>query len=232
MHLLQGTIEDLTFISNVSIRDQRSGVEGAPDGRVISPELVSTLAPRRLVLAMGDTATGNIGNPSLTTICPDVWHSLRSVRTLELRHMRADKAELLHLVRGFESLENLILCNIALRLPRGHPRTDDMEVLIWLCFCMELRKNNSDANIKLSQVQGPKQDSMLPDCAVNWICDMAVPPGAVLDFEREDRLIEDYRSFLPLWAAESSDRGRSALREWDDILGRRLCDAAMSRRWR
>lgn len=92
----------------------------------------------------------------------------------------------------------------------------------------------SYTEIQLKDLTGHvTQESMLPACAVAWIRDMAIPIGAVVDLERQDRLLEDFQSFLPMWIAEEEDdRGVMALKEWDRALGRNLCDAAMSTRWR
>lgn len=234
MALLEQDIEDLTYVSNVSSHDWRTVSPEPNADDIINSELVSTLAPRRLVLAMSDAAP-ILGHSSMRrALRLDVWHCIHTVRALELQYIRADSLELLQLIQGFPSLDSVLLHGMAFHHTRGQIRSDEGECIGWLSFCLNLRQAMPNVKINLRKLLGPTlQQSKLPDCAVAWICNMAVPPGAIMHLEREERLRADFRSFLPLWAAEEEDdRGRKALQEWDGILGRTLCDAAMSRRWR
>lgn len=227
----------MTYISD-SVSDQRVISRNNPsvlaaDDRIISPELVKTLALRRLVIAMDDEPSSLAGVPSLSRLRLDVWHnSSHTVRILDLRNMRANTTELLQLIRGFDSVEKLVLQSIVLCLPRGHNPNGYTYPRIWLSFCLDLRKTmQQSVKIELGDLRGAASGP-LPVCAAIWIQNMAIPPRAVIDFEREERLMEDFDSFLPMWAAEEEmDRGKSALEEWKRSLGRGLCDSAMSRRW-
>lgn len=172
----------------------------------------------------------------LSTLRLDVWHNAsHAIRTLELKNISSDPAQLLKLVQGFVSLKELSLRSIVLQHPRGHHRTQNDDPLIWLLFCIDIRNALRHTLIELEDLEVSiiQDNNKLPLCAVAWLRDMAIPAGAVIDFERNERLMEDFQSFLPMWNAEQEEhRGVMALKEWDSELGRNLCDAAMSRRWR
>ncbi|KAK5111761.1 hypothetical protein LTR62_004681 [Meristemomyces frigidus] len=70
----------------------------------------------------------------------------------------------------------------------------------------------------------------MPVSALRWIMNEAVPPGAVIDFQREERLFEDFESFLMLWRAEDSpERGSEAEQA---SMKAKLVDAALCSRWK
>jgi hypothetical protein len=76
-----------------------------------------------------------------------------------------------------------------------------------------------------------KLPSTLPASALNWLKKEAVPPGATVDFDREERLFEDFESFLFLWNAEDGEMGRLAAAERNGPQGGKLVDLAFTSRW-
>ncbi|TKA74727.1 hypothetical protein B0A55_04029, partial [Friedmanniomyces simplex] len=69
-----------------------------------------------------------------------------------------------------------------------------------------------------------------PPSALAWLMREAVPAGqADVDFQREERLQEDFESFQGLWEAEDGEVGVAAR---EHRLRVDLVDAAMCSRWR
>ena len=102
----------------------------------------------------------------------------------------------------------------------------------WLYLMVELRRSLppdtciTNANIRYRSFQ---LTSPVPESALRWILKEAIPPGAEVDHQRAERLFEDFESFLLLWAAEDSERGRIAReeRKKGDLV-----DVAMCNRWK
>lgn len=136
MDLLGKGIDDLSIVSNVAARDLRVPARVDLNGwtaedRIFSPEFIGTLAPRRLVLAMNDTAASLIGSPMLSTLLLGAWHAVsHSVQTLEIKYMRSNTSELMQLIQGFESLQSLVLHGVALDFRRGPNVNHDMDSVI------------------------------------------------------------------------------------------------------
>jgi hypothetical protein len=77
-------------------------------------------------------------------------------------------------------------------------------------------------------MQGPNVEA-LKHSATRWLLEEAIPIGCTVNYERETRLLEDFQSFQPLWAAEDSQRGELAKEHRKDG---KLVDMAMGSRWR
>ena len=157
------------------------------------------------------------------------WHVLSpTVTRLELWNLDIDPPHLIELVKGFSNLQDLYLHNMHLHLlgpARRQPGS------LWPPFLIELRRLMPGLtlllrNLQLSMFEEPRQ--FCPASAVRWLLDEAIPIGCSIDFEREMRLVEDFESFLPLWAAEDSLRGEAAFEARKDGS---LVDAAMTSRW-
>ncbi|KAI7162025.1 hypothetical protein D0869_03824 [Hortaea werneckii] len=102
-----------------------------------------------------------------------------------------------------------------------------------LLLLITLRRMHPQTNLFFSDLWSNTQPlrSELTSSALHWLQTEAVPVGASLDFEREQRLVEDFETFLPLWEAEDGGRGTEA-EEDRKKRGGELADAAMCSRWR
>ncbi|KAI6898548.1 hypothetical protein KC318_g10084 [Hortaea werneckii] len=102
-----------------------------------------------------------------------------------------------------------------------------------LLLLITLRRMHPQTNLSFSDLWSNTQPlrSKLTPSALHWLHTEAVPVGASLDFEREQRLVEDFETFLPLWEAEDGGRGTEA-KEDRMKRGGELADAAMCSRWR
>ena len=111
--------------------------------------------------------------------------------------------------------------------PSSLPETNLLLLLI------TLRRMHPQTNLSFSDLWSNTQPlrSNLTPSALHWLHTEAVPVGASLDFEREQRLVEDFETFLPLWEAEDGGRGTEA-KEDRMKRGGELADAAMCSRWR
>lgn len=174
------------------------------------------------------------GNPryrEISTHWQVQWHVLaRTVTHLELWNIQSMSAELVQLITGFTGLRSLAMENIMLRhsTPQlHHPPQTQTDQLFWLAFLIELRRQMPDLNLQLGELKSWGEQLrmvILPKSALQWFQIEAVPAGGVVGFDRETRLTEDFESFLPLWYAEDSERGKQAKEERKDG---RLVDAAM-----
>ncbi|KAI7159906.1 hypothetical protein KC349_g3869 [Hortaea werneckii] len=102
-----------------------------------------------------------------------------------------------------------------------------------LLLLITLRRMHPQTNLSFSDLWSNTQPlrSKLTPSALHWLQTEAAPVGASLDFEREQRLVEDFETFLPLWEAEDGGRGTEA-EEDRRKRGGELADAAMCSRWR
>ncbi|KAK3112971.1 hypothetical protein LTR53_010205 [Teratosphaeriaceae sp. CCFEE 6253] len=107
-----------------------------------------------------------------------------------------------------------VLLTLALALRRALPGTTDLTL-------------DNPTYALLRQPPAP-----LPPSAQTWLAAHATRSDAPpIDFQREERLAEDFESFLPLWEAEDGARGAAA-GEWRRALGGELADRAMGARGR
>lgn len=148
--------------------------------------------------------------------------------------MQCESPELLQLITGFTSLQSLALTNVMLCAPpplqpAAQQRTDQT---VWLSFLIDLRGKMPSLPVSLDYLKSWSNRLhmvAIPMTGLEWLRKEAIPPGCVIGFDRETRLIEDFESFLPLWYTEDSERGRQAMEERKDG---RLVDEAMASRWR
>lgn len=241
LDLLHDRIKDLTIISNQSVRRlgmSRRQIAGA-GGEIVDqdwiPEsVVQKLAPKRLTLAVNDEYSFHKNTTAFVPQGFERWNQLSStVRELDIRYTKGEWHELVQFVKGFETLSTVRLRDCILNAPYQAPmaQTRAFEQHIWLNFAIEVRRAFPHAKIDLSNLWRPVVGDRLPSSAVNWILTQAVPEGALIDVERELRLLEDFVSFLPLWWADDGHRGSQAMSNWTRQRGP-LSDEAMSRRWR
>lgn len=147
---------------------------------------------------------------------------------------------LVDFAKNFHQLQRLAFNNVSFSsqgMPsRIYPPTQGRPNLVleapWLYLMVELRRSLppdtciTNANIRYRSFQ---LTSPVPESALRWILKEAIPPGAEVDHQRAERLFEDFESFLLLWAAEDSERGRIAREERKEGD---LVDVAMCNRWK
>ncbi|KAI7215432.1 hypothetical protein KC333_g5479 [Hortaea werneckii] len=183
-----------------------------------------------------------------------------SLRTLEFWNVaftvQFDVSSLLQTAANFPTVTNIALRNVMLctlaenqrRLRALHAQTQGLpssssnnynlqassspETNL-LLLLITLRRMHPQTNLTFSDLWSNTQPlrSKLTPSALHWLQTEAVPVGASLDFEREQRLVEDFETFLPLWEAEDGGRGIEA-KEDRMKRGGELADAAMCSRWR
>ncbi|KAK5674515.1 hypothetical protein LTS10_012711 [Elasticomyces elasticus] len=106
---------------------------------------------------------------------------------------------------------------------------------VLLSFAIALRRAlPTNTEIRFHDIscttRGPQQRVEIPKSALEWIMREAVPPNQPeLDFQREERLLEDFESFQFLWGAEDGERGDGAGRHRKEVD---LVDSAMCSRWK
>ncbi|KAI7086589.1 hypothetical protein KC356_g4890 [Hortaea werneckii] len=185
--------------------------------------------------------------------------STSSLRALEFWNVaftaQTDVCNLLHAAATFSSVESIVLRDVMLwtlapnqrRLRALHAQnqglpsssgeyalhTSSSPETNLLLLLITLRRMHPRTNLTFSNLWRNTEPlrSKLPSSALHWLQTEAVPVGASLDFEREQRLVEDFETFLPMWEAEDSGRGQEA-KEDRRKRGGELADAAMCSRWR
>ncbi|KAK4948974.1 hypothetical protein LTR10_012347 [Elasticomyces elasticus] len=106
---------------------------------------------------------------------------------------------------------------------------------VLLSFAIALRRAlPTNTKIRFHDIscttRGPQQRVEIPKSALEWIMREAVPSNQPeLDFQREERLLEDFESFQFLWEAEDGERGNEAGRHRKEVD---LVDSAMCSRWK
>lgn len=205
---------------------------GLPAVRTVpNAEICSMLeSVKRLTLCMeGERMPGS----HRTTVLPDRlegWHSIaHTVKDLAIWRVELEPGLLIRLLKGFKNLLYLTLNEISLVLPfqpgqrRGAPSPP-----VWLTVLIDIRREMPSVILDVRKMKGSNTENFGPS-ASRWLVNEAVPVGHPVNYERETRLLEDFESFLPLWAAEDSERGVQASKAREDGW---LVDAAMSSRWR
>lgn len=194
---------------------------------------LKTLNIKRLALSMDDKVT-NRRNAGLFLHGLDRWKTLSStVLELDLRFIHADSRDFIQFVTAFNHLETLRLDAIQLQLDQTHgPVNEALKARVWLSFAIELRRAMPQVVVRYRRLYGATVDTELSEDACAWIFH-ALPPGALVDADRQERLITDFDSFGALWQAESGPRGAEARADWASTGGHgNLCDMAMMSRWR
>ncbi|TKA27631.1 hypothetical protein B0A50_04463 [Salinomyces thailandicus] len=130
-----------------------------------------------------------------------------------------------------------------LRTPAPATPLAEVPELMWLRFLISLRRTSPATRMELSGLSASmgRANCVLGPSATHWLSTEALPPfpvgfeperlQSVVDFQREERLLEDFESLLPLWEAEDSARGEDAAKHRLS-KGGELADAAMCSRWR
>lgn len=197
-------------------------------------EAISRLqALKTLTLASGLDARvyGRVGEMGH---CLEWLDASSGIERLEIWNMAIpydDSQKIVQLAKGLTSLRHLTVQNVSILPVRGgHAvggRTDSPMEVTWLSFAISLRRELPTPTITIGFTSDESASSLAPIC-LDWIMHEAIPQGAHIDLEREQRLMEDFASFLPLWEAESSERGALAAEERKSGA---LVDAAMCNRW-
>lgn len=170
------------------------------------------------------------------------WHAIADrITHLDLRNADGDSVDFLNFIPLFTNLQQLTLGDIhlwadrrvaglPLQIPPAAPvqQTRLSPAAVWLSFLIELRRKVPNVEFNIHQWELGAKTS-LSESGVRWLIKEAVPKGAIVDFERETRLMEDFESFFFLWSTEDGDRGQAAREARKDG---KLVDMAMSSRWR
>ena len=240
MQIFHDRLRSLTMVASRIDRQAFPNVlQGPPtldigDDDVITEDVVGSMSNiRRLVL------TPDIDGPSMGWQFQQThyrrWFVLAPIlRELDIRHVPALPDDLKRFITAFPLLSTLRLNSITLSESRDRLLArrvlPDPNLLKrgWLALVIELRRSMRDVTIHLSNLKVMHEDRRLSAPAAKWI-EQVTPPGSIIDPDREDRLLIDFVSFLPLWDVEDSERGKHA--EWNWAHSRAvLVDSAMSRR--
>ncbi|CAK3957765.1 hypothetical protein DOTSEDRAFT_68613 [Lecanosticta acicola] len=248
LRLLGDRLQDLTTVTT-SVknplgmsrhqRQPRILAKSIEDFDGITGEIVQNLHLHRLSFALSDEAEMKPQTypPDLFSAGYSRWHQAAdNVRELNICYVRAEARELLQLLKGFHSLQRLSFRDCVLRvqsnaLPAPRQVRFEAQQNVWLLFAIELRQALQHVKIHMRDIRSHGEQAYLTPSTVAWLLSQAVPPGALIDADREERLMQDFGSFLPLWLAEDSERGAAAAEDWVNTRAA-LSDTAMSRRWR
>lgn len=254
MAVFDGRLESLTAVMSnhlsprPSIRNAHNiqtmeTVETANANEITAEIIAGLTGLKSLVLASTTDSQGTSHYGGLQRDSPNLerWYALPAVQnltTLEFWNMSfsdEDSEKLIRTIPHFHALQRIGLKNICLFI-RGIAARLQLNVVAsrevaWLRFLIALRRampctliEVGNAHCEANQARG-----LLSQSAVDWLVIEAVPPGRPVDHQREQRLFEDFESFLPLWDAEDSVRGRLAAEE---RKSGQLVDAAMCSRWK
>ncbi|KAF2171241.1 hypothetical protein M409DRAFT_50707 [Zasmidium cellare ATCC 36951] len=204
LDLLHDRLQDLTIISNQSVR--RLGMSRRQiadigsemvDQEWIPTSVVQKLSPKRLTFAVNDEYSFHKNTTSFVHQGFQRWHQLSpTVRELDIRYTKGELNELVQFVRGFETLTTIRFQDCILLAPYQAPmaQTRAYEQHVWLNLAILIRQTFPHAKIELDNLWRPVIMDKLPNCAVNWILTQAVPEGALIGEEREERLMEDFEA--------------------------------------
>lgn len=218
LKLFSDRLQSLTWISDPAADDQNLRPERVlhPDdtasGILTAAVLEQLTQVSTLTLADYDTSRGTIRSIFRNLSSPDSrrWHLLSNLTHLHFRNTTYDPTHLHNFISPFTHLRTLTLHNVRLQVVTRRPANDSNQ--IWLNTLIALRRSHPNLKFHLSQLRGrlPTGAEDLSPSAVAWLLHEAVPTKAVISFERETRLLEDFVNFLSLWRAEDSERGRLA----------------------
>ncbi|KAK5131738.1 hypothetical protein LTR08_000627 [Meristemomyces frigidus] len=251
MRVFGPSLERLTMILSTYTNAMRTSLHGhmpAPesvDGRIVSAPVIAHLTKlKTLVLSSTPDPRGITHFGSLKGGTPNLerWlalPTLANLTTLNLWNIHATDAQSFGIANLFQpisalpALKHLTLTNLCLSARRplqlGQPavHTTDTNELAWLHLLIALRRAAPAAAIALSNphCEVAQSHGALSRSAARWLALEAVPAGACVDEGREERLLADFASFLPLWAAEDGGRGRLAAeeRESGELVDAALC---------
>jgi len=226
-------LESLTTITTPQARLRVRSMVNVSSS-VVSPALVAEISGLRSLSLSPFDASGGARYPACLANYMS-WHAVSATLThLEIWNLRtshADKATMLKFVEGFSSLQVLALRHFTL-LTSGRQRivgNQDSPELLWLEWAIAIRRLMPHASIIFTDTRVGDPPRNLPASALHWTMHEAIPQHSDIGFDREQRLMDDFPGFLPLWEAEDSDRGLQAAGERKDGG---LVDAAMCSRWK
>ncbi|EME49870.1 hypothetical protein DOTSEDRAFT_68613 [Dothistroma septosporum NZE10] len=233
MDVLAEKLQEVTLVSMTYYNRSRRQIANNASAMQADEHLPASLLSRsniqRLILAFRENNQFSASSPALSHQAYKRWQTA-PIRELDLRYMRADMNEVLKLTEDFPALETIRIRDCVLFLTRHSPNRQELERHIWLQLAIELRRQIPNGRIELSNLCRPWSHDQLTESAVRWIVQEAIPKGAIIDADREQRLTDDFLSFSFLWTAEEEERGAQALGA--NELWASLSDEAMTRRWR
>lgn len=233
-------LRDVTMYSSklrgeVQMGPMPSGLLALRDNHLAMAALPEVHALEKLtIVPASEDASRNLFSRMSTSwqtpeLCARIMH-------LCIRDASDNLTSLLDFINTFPALTDLSLRDVQL-IPDGNaalgPRVQLFDDAPWLHFVLTLRRQMPDVRFHLAGLsQRPWRTGLraISRSAVRWLVKEAVPVGAVLDLEREERLLEDYEKFSQLlWEVEDGERGPLARR---DKGWAKLVDEAMTSRWR
>ncbi|KAI6885455.1 hypothetical protein KC360_g3635 [Hortaea werneckii] len=256
LHVYNTRLQTLTIIG--STRQSDAGAKVVTHSHIVDLGNIRTLrlAGTRSGISFTPDSSSDASKPETWLALRE---STSNLRTLEFWSVaftaQTDVCNLLHAAATFPSVESIVLRDVMLwtlapnqrRLRALHAQnqglpgssseyalhTSSSPETNLLLLLITLRRMHPRTNLTFSNLRRNTEPlrSKLPSSALHWLQTEAVPVGASLDFEREQRLVEDFETFLPLWEAEDSGRGQEA-KEDRRRRGGELADAAMCSRWR
>ncbi|EME87706.1 uncharacterized protein MYCFIDRAFT_75550 [Pseudocercospora fijiensis CIRAD86] len=164
-------------------------------------EAMGRTALQRLTLASAEKMSLLPRNSRWLQEGLDCWISASdTILTLNLKNIATNSPDLAAFIAKFTQLKHLHISHVVLSplQRRGYGRVaPEVQDRIWLRLSIDVRH------------------------AVTWL-QQAVIGERLLDADREERLLEDFGSFLPLWAAKADlERGPKAVNEWTRKTGYR-----------
>lgn len=239
MEVFSTRLESLT-VAISHHRTTAGRVREPPTPNTITLEIISKLTNlKALILSTTADPAGAVpvGLLQSDVQLTDRWTSLptHTLSHLEIWNMTAstpDLAKLHDLAKALSPLQTIRLQNICISTVNARNMgQDDVRGRSWLGFLTSLRRSIPTAVILLGNLNTEHQfqRTALSASALRWLATEAIPIGVVIDAQREERLFEDFESFLPLWEAEDSARGEQAAEQRKSGV---LVDAAMCSRWK
>ena len=224
-----GHLERVTMITG-PMRSSLDFTQDEPSTEVQKKVLGDVLGDLDAVRYLTLTGNPNMNRSGVAVQQLAYWHALaNTITNLEIQSVDGDSGAFTDYIGKFTNLQHLKLGQLNIISPRRLNRqAGQSHALTWLLFFIDLRRKLPDVEFSIHEL-GVGSRFSIPTSGARWLLEEAVPKGTNLDFERETRLTEDFESFILLWAAEDSDRGRAAREARKDG---KLVDMAMSSRWR
>ena len=202
----------------------RANDDANPQLDILNDAISGLEAIQQLCLAAQHSSSGA---RSVTTSLGH-WHMIsEQITHLDIRNATGDASDFVRFIEKFTNLKRLTLGDFKLWVNQPRRATPPSHATFWLSFLIDLRRKLPDVEF---DIRDPElSQAKLTESGVRWLLQEAVPTGAIVDLERETRLVEDFESFFLLWSVEDGQRGRDAEEARKDG---KLVDLAMSSRWR
>ncbi|KXT02789.1 hypothetical protein AC578_5376, partial [Pseudocercospora eumusae] len=248
MEMLRDWLTDMTFVASGTGEPMGQGTptsNGVYGSKYFTSDAVGRTAVQRLTLASAEKMSLLSRTSRWLQQGLDCWISAAdTILALNLKNIATNSPDLVAFIAKFTRLKHLYISNVVVSPSHGHGHghgraAPEVQARIWLRLSIDVRRALPNTDIRLgrlcmpvhSSISGISRHEDLPADAITWL-QQAVLGVKLLDADREERLLEDFDSFLPLWAAEADlERGPKAVTEWTKMRGK-LSDQAMSRRWR